>query len=115
MQGFGGTNAHAIVEEYLPIPNQPTNKQPEETSTSPCLLPIVLSAKSKKSMKSTLENMIQFIDTQPDLNLNNLAYTLLEGRSVLPFRRALIGPTKESLRSALETAIEEGDTNLWTD
>jgi hybrid polyketide synthase/nonribosomal peptide synthetase ACE1 len=63
-------------------------------------------------MKSTLESMLRFIDTQ-QTNLQDLACTLLEERSILPFRRAVVGHNKETLRLALEAAIEDG--NVLTD
>ncbi|WQF82203.1 Putative Acyl transferase domain superfamily, Condensation domain, ancestral KRAB domain, thiolase [Colletotrichum destructivum] len=109
--GFGGTNAHAIVEEYLG-PDQGTPVAEPAMEAEASCLPLVLSAKSKKSMKSTLESMIQFIDTQ-QFSLQDLACTLLEERSVLPFRRAIVGNNKETLRLALEAAIEDGE--VWTD
>ncbi|KAJ4996818.1 beta-ketoacyl synthase domain-containing protein [Colletotrichum sp. SAR 10_66] len=46
-------------------------------------------------------------------SLQNLACTLLEGRFVLPLRRAIVGNNKETLRLALEAAIEDGE--VWTD
>lgn len=110
-KGFGGTNAHAIVEEYLD-PSQSTTSTETTAETDTSCLPLVLSAKSQKSMKSTLEGMLQFIDTQ-QVNLQDLACTLLEERSILPFRRAVAGHNKETLRLALEAAIEDG--NVLTD
>lgn len=63
-------------------------------------------------MESLLESMVRFIDTQT-FSLQDLACTLLEERSVLPFRRAIVGNNKESLRIALEAAIDDG--HVWTD
>jgi acyl transferase domain-containing protein len=56
--------------------------------------------------------MIQFLDTQ-DIALQDLGCSLLEERSVLPFRRAIVGNNKETLRLALTAALE--DENIWTD
>jgi hybrid polyketide synthase/nonribosomal peptide synthetase ACE1 len=93
-------------------PSQSTTSTKITAETDTSCLPLVLSAKSQKSMRSTLESMLQFIDTQ-QANLQDLACTLLEERSILPFRRAVAGHNKETLRLALEAAIE--DDNVLTD
>ncbi len=74
-----------------------------------CSLPLVLSAKSQHSMKATLENMLRFIDSHKDINLQDLAYTLLEKSSVLPFRCAVAGHNRDAARAALEASIEHGE------
>lgn len=81
-----------------------------------CSLPLVLSAKSQRSLKVTLESMRGFIETMDsnsDIKLQDLAYTLLRERSVLPFRCAITGSTKEAAISALESALSDG--NFATD
>ncbi|KAI8177598.1 Beta-ketoacyl synthase domain-containing protein [Colletotrichum sp. SAR 10_75] len=109
--GLGGTNAHAIVEEHLgPDQSTPIAEAVVEAETS--CLPLVLSSKSKKLMESTLESMIQFVDTR-QFSLQNLACTLLEERSVLPLRRVIVGNNEETVRLALEAAIEDGE--VWVD
>lgn len=99
------------MEEYLG-PDQSTPIAEAVVEAEASCLPLVLSAKSKKSIKLTLESMIQFVDTQ-QFSLQNLASTLLEERSVVPLRRAIVGNNKETLRLALEAAIEDGE--VWTD
>lgn len=60
-------------------------------------------------MKSTLESMLHFIDTHPEIDMQDLTWTLLRKRSILPFRRAIAGHNKEAARLALEAAIEDGN------
>lgn len=83
------------MEEYLG-PDQSTSIAEAVVEAETSCLPLVLSSKSKKSMKSTLEGMIQFVDTR-QFSLQNLACTLLEERSVLPLRRAIVGNNMETL------------------
>ncbi|KAF4766473.1 hypothetical protein HAV15_010469 [Penicillium sp. str.  len=116
--GFGGTNAHAIIEEYMAPPHKPTAVVTEVTSDADaCSLPLVLSSKSQRSMKATLENMLQFLETHDDVDMHDIAYTLLEKRSILPFRRAIAAHNKEVARAALEAAIADGEvvTDFRTD
>ncbi|GAB1197712.1 hypothetical protein APSETT444_007015 [Aspergillus pseudonomiae] len=109
--GFGGTNAHAIIEEYIECDHKvELSSKPVERSdsTDTLNLPLVLSAKSQRSMKATLESMVQFFQSHPEVNLRDLSWTLLRKRSILPFRRAIVGHSHETIRAALEAAIEDG-------
>ncbi|GAB1210906.1 hypothetical protein ATERTT37_000016 [Aspergillus terreus] len=109
--GFGGTNAHAIIEEYM----EPEQKQLRVSNNEDCppmtgvlSLPLVLSAKSQRSLKIMMEEMLQFLESHPEIHLHDLTWSLLRKRSVLPFRRAIVGHSHETIRRALEDAIEDG-------
>lgn len=68
-------------------------------------MPIVLSANSERTLKATMESLLQFLRTEPMTNMKDLAWTLLEKRSVLPVRRALTAQTVATTCSALEKEI----------
>ncbi|KAF1949749.1 beta-ketoacyl synthase domain-containing protein [Byssothecium circinans] len=100
--GFGGTNAHAIIEEYIPAaPSTPAD------STSTNALPLVFSARTKRSLKANLESILSLIRTTPDINITDLAWTLLQKRSILPLRRAIAASSVESLCKTLEAAVKD--------
>ncbi|MFO5493094.1 MAG: amino acid adenylation domain-containing protein, partial [Cuspidothrix sp.] len=89
--GIGGTNAHGILEEYLPSPKLlPTHLH------LPVL--IVLSAKTEERLKEYVELVISYLAkgiTQPEDAtdtewLINLAYTLQCGRQPMENRVAFI-------------------------
>lgn len=115
MAGFGGTNAHAIIEEYKGDTSLgDVRAASQDTNTSACALPLVLSAKSERSLKSTMERMLQHLKTNTETDMTDLAWTLLRKRSLLPFRHALVGHTREAVCLALENAIKES-SSLVTD
>ena len=100
MLGFGGTNSHIIVESYL----GPDQEQISKCSAVP-VVPIALSAHSEQALKTTMENLLLFLKREPSTQVHELAWTLLQKRSVLPVRRAITGQTIPGICSALEAAI----------
>nr|XP_036581666.1 beta-ketoacyl synthase domain-containing protein [Colletotrichum truncatum]KAF6790109.1 beta-ketoacyl synthase domain-containing protein [Colletotrichum truncatum] len=115
--GFGGTNAHAIVEEYSPSSDVAIMETTRSSSHSSVAyaLPLVLSAKSERSLKALLKNITHFIKSKPDVNMLDLIWTMLVKPSVLPYRQAITGSSMETLLHALEAAIEgpvESTANL---
>ncbi|TEA12870.1 Lovastatin nonaketide synthase mokA [Colletotrichum sidae] len=107
--GFGGTNAHAIVEEYKPGSDiTTTTSEPTRASESAAYaLPLVLSAKSDRSLKKLLQTTAEFVKSHPDVDMLDLLWTLLSKRSVLPYRHAVVGSSRETLTMALEAAVAE--------
>ncbi|KAF1922660.1 uncharacterized protein M421DRAFT_10366 [Didymella exigua CBS 183.55] len=104
--GFGGTNAHAIIEEYKPSASS-TTAQGSNSSSAAYTLPLVVSAKSESSLKSLMKQTVHFMKSNPDVDMLDLLWTLLCKRSVLPYRQTVVGDSRESITLALETAISE--------
>ncbi|KAL4971415.1 hypothetical protein BDW66DRAFT_155688 [Aspergillus desertorum] len=98
--GFGGTNAHAILEAYEPpcVPN----------IAGPLLTPLTFSAASEASLRSLLRRYTEYLQSNPTVNLHDLAYSLQTRRSTLPYRVAL---TAETLAEALAQvdAVQSGE------
>jgi acyl transferase domain-containing protein len=103
--GFGGTNAHVIVEEYKCGNNYSVPLSPEASTTRG--LPLVFSARSETSLRSTIEGVLELVKTRPEINILDLAWTLLRKQSVLPVRHTVAGHTREAICLALADAIKE--------
>ncbi|KAG6012888.1 putative PKS/NRPS-like protein biosynthetic cluster [Claviceps pusilla] len=113
--GFGGTNAHAIIENYLPATtgqlsatsiSDLDSSTPQSPSTEPCICaaPLVFSAKSEKSLAAVLEKFAKFLRSKPQASLQHISSTLLSKLSVLNVRRAVTGAqTLEAACRALES------------
>ncbi|KIW95724.1 uncharacterized protein Z519_04309 [Cladophialophora bantiana CBS 173.52] len=95
--GFGGTNAHVILESYVPA-----SKLALDPAPTPCLAPIVLSAHSTASLRASLEDLKQCLTSQPELRLCDLAWTLLNKRSALQVRHTIQAKTVPALCEALD-------------
>ncbi|KAI0456760.1 polyketide synthase-like protein [Xylaria acuta] len=90
--GFGGANAHIIVESLPSYLNGVPVNEPITSSSLPgrtLIFPV--SASSKKSLRIRLEHITQVIDQQTDQHsLDRLAFTLTERRSHLGSRSFVI-------------------------
>lgn len=95
--GFGGVNAHLVVEEAEPVPPTPA---PEA-----CL--IVFSAKDQTTLSRLAEQMIHYLEDQdlPADAFVNLAYTLQVGREEMTERLALIARDPDELKKGLKKAL----------
>jgi amino acid adenylation domain-containing protein len=79
--GFGGTNAHVIMEE-APAPAVPM------PGAGPQLL--LLSARTKTSLSGNVARLAAHLESQPYLNLADVAYTLRAGRKAMTERVCLV-------------------------
>lgn len=106
--GFGGTNAHIILEEYI---DSKINKEDIIRQKA-----FVLSAKTKDVLKKYAESIYNFILKFKNNNdreyiseqsfLDNLAYTLQQGREAMEERFAFTFLNMEDLLQKLSSFIE---------
>jgi len=100
--GAGGSNAHAILEEYV----AKTPSEPE--SQGPWL--IVVSAKTKTALEAASLNLANFLEQEnatvengsKGINLDHLAYTLQVGREAMNYRMATVVPDAKTLIDRLK-------------
>ncbi|MDF5706494.1 MAG: type I polyketide synthase, partial [Nostoc sp. S4] len=92
--GFGGTNAHIILEEA------PEIKHFEEFRPWHLLL---LSAKTSSALKTATANLVAYFKQHPNINLANVAHTLQVGRRAFNHRRVLVCQDIKDAVTALET------------
>lgn len=104
--GFGGTNAHAILETY--------EVQPAKQAVVPAFTPLVVSAASKTSLRTMLSELCDFLKAKPDTNLRDLAHTLHTRRSTLPFRQVIAGMNVQEVISRIDSVLAEDDSGLNT-
>ncbi|MEH2238966.1 beta-ketoacyl synthase N-terminal-like domain-containing protein [Nostoc sp.] len=92
--GFGGTNAHVIVEEA------PFMEASNPGRTHKLLM---LSAKTSSALETATVNLANHLKQYPNLNLADVAYTLQVGRQTFNHRRILVCETIEDAVEALHT------------
>jgi acyl transferase domain-containing protein/NADPH:quinone reductase-like Zn-dependent oxidoreductase/NAD(P)-dependent dehydrogenase (short-subunit alcohol dehydrogenase family) len=109
--GYGGSNAHVILENYRPGQNIPdlfqTNDCPVQTR--PFLIP--LTSHTEKAGKLLASGLSGYIQQHPDLKSHDLAYSLSARRSMHRYRSFAIGSNPESI---LQDLTEPKPTAKWT-
>ncbi|RDW89221.1 polyketide synthase BcPKS8 [Coleophoma cylindrospora] len=88
--GFGGTNAHVVLEKAPFIKKNDTDSS-ESTVQSRKLF--VLSANDKNALEAVMKNVGIYLEQRPEIFqsdlMNNLAYTLGQRRSMMQWRLAI--------------------------
>ncbi|KAI8200468.1 Lovastatin nonaketide synthase [Colletotrichum sp. SAR 10_76] len=78
--------------------------QPSSTTYG---MPIVLSAKSQRSLRDNMSAMLRFLESDPGIDMADLAWTLMHKQAALPVRHAIPSHTREGACLALQAAIKE--------
>lgn len=99
--GFGGTNAHAIIESY-------ESKQAEAAS-APVLTPLVFSAASERTLRATLASYSEFLKSADKVDLRNTAWTLQSKRSALPYKTTISGRNIEDFLAGIDTQLAQSE------
>jgi polyketide synthase PksN len=102
--GAGGSNAHLIIEEYIPAHDTGPAIISNHSSISPQI--IVLSARSRERLIPHVKQMLEFIEFQEELDITDLAYTLQNGREAMEFRLAMVVSTRQELVQGLKNYLK---------
>ncbi|KAI0410370.1 hypothetical protein F5X98DRAFT_386188 [Xylaria grammica] len=97
--GFGGTNAHAILENFLSDHTDTLQKVPPKFSS---MVPFVFSAMSETSLFGMLSDYTSYLRERPSISLRDLSWTINNRRSDLPVRIAVSASNTTNLASKLE-------------
>ncbi|KAL2812785.1 hypothetical protein BDW59DRAFT_36663 [Aspergillus cavernicola] len=106
--GFGGTNAHAILESYEPLAF--TNGVPHHPPV-PAILPFTFSAAAVKSLPSVLETYERHLRENTDVNALDLASTMIQRRSALRYRLIITASTTAELIAEIRRMLEAAKIN----
>ena len=80
--GIGGTNAHVVLEEAPASASLARSNGPQL---------LVLSARTQAALAQASTNLTAHLEQHPELDLNDVAYTLSAGRKQFEHRRAVVG------------------------
>lgn len=104
--GFGGTNAHAILEHYEKTPSPRSEAAVNST-------PFVFSAFSEHSLRAMLSEYAAYLGSSgTGIDVEDLAWTLRERRSTLPCRVAFSASSLDHLRLKMESKLRQENTNI---
>ncbi|MBL4837439.1 MAG: SDR family NAD(P)-dependent oxidoreductase, partial [Kordiimonadaceae bacterium] len=103
--GFGGVNAHIVLEEYK---HRPAKEAPSADFNSPAVF--VLSAKNSDALRRRAQDLYAVLDTNRfgDTDRDNMAYTLQVGRTAMASRLAVVSGSLTGLRDLLQVFLKGG-------
>jgi len=108
--GFGGSNAHVVIEEY------PSSRNEAAAESGQYLVP--LSARNEERLAEQSKRLLEFLisaisggDPTSAPRLADLAYTLQVGRDAMEERVAFVVRSREELMAALHTCVTGDGTS----
>jgi hybrid polyketide synthase/nonribosomal peptide synthetase ACE1 len=101
--GFGGTNSHVIIENYLPS-NSRTLVQDKESKASeaPQFTPFNFSAVSGTALRGVLSDYSDYLQSHPTIDIGDLSYTLYARRSHHAVRASIPARSVDDLRAKID-------------
>ncbi|VUC30980.1 unnamed protein product [Clonostachys rosea] len=109
--GYGGSNSHAIIENYSParsivsiLPtHNPTGHLDEDAKVRPYILP--LSAHNKPAAARNIEQIREYLSSKPEslISVPDVAFSYSFRRSRLQLRSFAIGANTEALINSLDS------------
>ncbi len=79
--GVGGTNAHVVLEEAPARAEDPTGRVPQL---------LVISARTPAALERATDNLVAWLELNPEADLADVAFTLQAGRKAFGHRRVLL-------------------------
>lgn len=99
--GYGGTNSHTILSAF--------NAQPAVTTTPGAAegqdYSFLISGKTAPSLKTNAENLLVFLEHNPDVSLPDLAYTLTARKTRYACNWLLSAGSRETLLAGLREKL----------
>lgn len=105
--GIGGTNAHVILEEF--------SSENDRAKSEVNYKILTISAKNQQSLKAYSKKLFDFISDSPNVNLNDVAYTLQVGRSEFNFRESFTFRDRDELLRKLANLNDASPSNRFVD
>jgi acyl transferase domain-containing protein/acyl carrier protein len=109
--GIGGTNAHVVLEEW-PAGNGLHGVEREESPSRQYQL-ILLSAETPTALDRLTENLADYLEKNPDVNLADAAYTLQTGRRAFKYRRLAVCSDVNEAAASLSSPDSGKTRTFW--
>lgn len=95
--GFGGVNAHVVLEEYI------AEEKFENSQAVVCQIPV--SAKTKENVLEYEKKLLAYIRRNPQVSITDVAFTMREGREFFSCYNIFEAANIPEFQDALEAAI----------
>lgn len=103
--GFGGTNAHVIIDSHEPENESETPAGAQDSEAT--LSPFVLSANIASSLLGNAQSLLNYLNEKPSVNLTDLSWALQNKRSAHRVRTFFTAQSREALIQSLEKFIAQ--------
>jgi len=119
--GFGGTNAHAILESYSPQAKYHNRENPNispgsiedecapNSSEEGFLGPLIFSANSGSSLVESVKKFAEYIKLEPSLDLEDLTWVLQARRTTFPVKTFFSGSTRQRLLNFMDKFVTDSE------
>ncbi|MEV8129125.1 SDR family NAD(P)-dependent oxidoreductase [Streptomyces sp. NPDC085944] len=113
--GFGGANAHVLVEEHLPEPVA----VPADAAAGPCVIDryvVPLSGRDDNRLRDQARRLLDHLRANPGLRVEDISLTLSTGRRAMESRLAVAVRDTDELARGIEDFLDgrEGTVPHWT-
>ena len=98
--GFGGTNAHAVIEQYIQAPRTATPAEPRDEL-------LTVSARDRNGLVHAARGVATALRALPEATLADAVHTATARRSHHAHRIAVVGATPHALADALEARLAD--------
>lgn len=102
--GFGGTNAHVIVQEYFH--DLSTDNKQEELHL------LTISAKTENSLQAQIVSYQAFLDKYQDISFTSFCYTVNARKSQFNYRLVFIAESIKDLKQKFRDYLEDNNQKL---
>ncbi|KAK6063375.1 Polyketide synthase-nonribosomal peptide synthetase 2 [Seiridium cupressi] len=109
--GFGGANAHAVLESY---DNTKTKQSTPKSKDQTIFTPFIFSAMSEQSLRASLDQYSTYLQNNPIVDPHDLAWTLRQRRSEFAFRTSFSAQSMEDLQSQIATRLQDTNDKVAT-
>ncbi|KAE8393394.1 putative polyketide synthase [Aspergillus alliaceus] len=106
--GFGGTNAHAILESYEPSDDDSSAET--EPFEAPLIGPLVLSANSGSSLLGNVRSLLHYLLENPSVNLSDLSWVLQSKRTTHRVKTFFSAQSHKGLVQSMQKFIINNQT-----
>ncbi|MGD2087795.1 MAG: beta-ketoacyl synthase N-terminal-like domain-containing protein [Candidatus Aminicenantes bacterium] len=96
--GIGGTNVHMVLQE-APVHHRKNTANPARSHQL-----IVVSTKTESSLNRMMKHLEEYLQANPGIPIDDVAYTLQVGRKACKRRRMLVVSGQQETIAALEAA-----------
>ncbi|RYP13804.1 hypothetical protein DL767_010583 [Monosporascus sp. MG133] len=102
--GFGGTNAHAIIESFDPLERDRYVAR-KKSSSKAVLGPLLFSAGSGPSLLRTIRAYVQYLHEHPETDCGDLSWVLQTRRTIHRVRAYFTGTSRDAILQSMESWV----------